>query len=425
MADGAGEKSWWERNVEDPTAAHYDNERKQISQYDTLGLIEHDIKVGVLKGAYGFGKGLVTGLVDIAIVGYKLYTNDPETCEKAWQVTKKAAIESWIYTMGTPEEKMDQNKRMNDAILTVGKAVYHSMKADWDAASGKEGKRTELLSKWTTEAVLTVASFFIGGSEIKAAAQAGKAGELLEEGAVLDTVLTNCPKAADAEKALEAEQAAQKALEAQKALDAAEAEKAAQAEKAAAAEQSAAKAEVKFKDIDAQTQKAIDSFNADGQGASVKDISLEGKSVSQIDSELAGEGGWKTDANGKQVSQDGKWTKTEQTITQNPNGTPCTPYKMTFYENVDGGVVRVKPDGMPDAKFDHMKQPHAAKYVKKDPAGGTDFNNEAFKVDGDRAIPSTPKQLELPPGVVEGTPEAEAYIGENWKTPSHIPVKNP
>src|ERR1700674_2485842 len=120
MADGAGEKSWWERNVEAPTAQYYDDQRKLISPYDTVGLIEHDIKVGALKGAYGFGKGLVTGLVDMAIVGYKLYKNDPETCEKAWQVTKKAAIESWIYTMGTPEQKMDQNKRMNEAILTVG-----------------------------------------------------------------------------------------------------------------------------------------------------------------------------------------------------------------------------------------------------------------------------------------------------------------
>ncbi|MBC7765223.1 MAG: SNF2 helicase associated domain-containing protein, partial [Hyphomonadaceae bacterium] len=62
----------------------------------------------------------------------------------------------------------------------------------------------------------------------------------------------------------------------------------------------------------------------------------------------------------------------EVPIVKNPDGTPCTPYKMTFYEHPDGGVVRLKPDGMPDAKFDHMKNPHGAKYVKKDPQGGTD-----------------------------------------------------
>ena len=185
---------------------------------------------------------------------------------------------------------------------------------------------------------------------------------------------------------------------------------------------------VKFKNIDEETKQALEEFEKASKpgdrGYSVKNLKIANRTASEIDRELAGEGGWKKDPEtGKLVSSDGQWTKTEKLTTQNPDGTPCTPYRQVFYENRDGGVVRVKPDGMPDARFAHMKKPHACKYVKKDPAGDTSFENEAFKVNGGNPIPKTPAQIEFPPGIQPGTPEAEDYIAKCWRTPSHQPLK--
>ncbi|MCM3874997.1 MAG: hypothetical protein NEA02_01115 [Thermoanaerobaculia bacterium] len=249
------EKSWWERNVEDNVAADYDRQRAQISEYDTLGRLEHDIKVGALKGAYGFGKGLLVGIVDIAKVGYKLYTNDPETAEKTWQLTKKVAKESWIAVGGTPEQKADQNKRCTEALLTIGKAVYHGMKADWEAASGTEGKRTELISKWAARGVLEVAALFIGAGEIQEAANAAKAAKLLEEGAVLEKYLAECEavRALEEMQALEAVRAAEAARAAKAAEEAAALAKAKAAEEAAAA----AKAKQAAKEAEAARAEAV------------------------------------------------------------------------------------------------------------------------------------------------------------------------
>src|SRR3954468_14833027 len=109
MAAEQDQKSWWERNVEDSAAHYYDQQRALVSEYDTVGRLEHDVKVGAMKGAYGFAKGLVVGVADVAAVGYKLYRGDPETSEKAWQITKKVAKESWVATFGGPDEKRDQN----------------------------------------------------------------------------------------------------------------------------------------------------------------------------------------------------------------------------------------------------------------------------------------------------------------------------
>jgi hypothetical protein len=177
MGTDQDEKSWWERNVEDTVSESYDRERAAIPEYDVLGRQMHDAEVGAMKGAYHFGKGLVIGLVDVAVVTGKLMSGDPETYQKAWEITKKVAKEAYISQFGSPQEQMDQNRRTNDAIYAVGHSVYESMKKDWEEA-GKIGKHTELVSKWATEGVLTVASFFIGGGEIEAAANTARTGEL-------------------------------------------------------------------------------------------------------------------------------------------------------------------------------------------------------------------------------------------------------
>src|SRR5207244_3006730 len=54
--------------VEVTEAKHYDDERALISPSDYQGLFLHDVKVGILKGTYRFGKGLVTGVADLGIL---------------------------------------------------------------------------------------------------------------------------------------------------------------------------------------------------------------------------------------------------------------------------------------------------------------------------------------------------------------------
>jgi hypothetical protein len=169
---------------------------------------------------------------------------------------------------------------------------------------------------------------------------------------------------------------------------------------------------------------ALRKFREGKVGQSIAQVDINGKSFGRIDVELSG-GGWKphpTDPT-KQISADGQWTKTVQHNTAELADGSTRPWRQIFYENADGGVVRLKPDGMPNAKFDHMRRPHGTKYVKKDPDGDLSFDNEAFKVDGNRAIPKLPSQIEFPPHIKPHTPEAEAYIDELWKTPSHVPLR--
>ncbi|HVF89632.1 MAG TPA: RHS repeat-associated core domain-containing protein [Blastocatellia bacterium] len=186
------------------------------------------------------------------------------------------------------------------------------------------------------------------------------------------------------------------------------------------------KALKKFKNVSDTSKAALEKFYKGEQGLSVKDFNIENKSLSQIDKEIAGSGGWKETGGPvkKAVSADGKWTKTVENITRDSKGNTVNPYTMVFYENADGGVIRLKPDGFPDAKpgLDHIKQPHGCKYVKIDSAGDTGFNNEAFKVEGDEAMPSLPNQLTLPAGLKEGSPEAEAFIKANWTNGTHVPL---
>jgi hypothetical protein len=56
-------------------------------------------------------------------------------------------------------------------------------------------------------------------------------------------------------------------------------------------------------------------------------------------------------------------------------------------------------------------------------AGDTGYKNEAFKVDEEKAIPSSPAQIDYESkGLQEKTPEADAYIEKEWKSPSHEPL---
>jgi hypothetical protein len=151
--------------------------------------------------------------------------------------------------------------------MSIGSALYESFKKDWDNAKA-DGKKTELISKWTTEGVLNIAAFFVGAGEVRAAAGAAeaaealKAAQLLEKGEVLASVVTKCPEVAAAteealaaEKALAAAKAAQQeaaALAKAPAVEeAAAAAKAAEAARTSAAAKAAEKVGMKTEHVEA------------------------------------------------------------------------------------------------------------------------------------------------------------------------------
>jgi hypothetical protein len=109
-------------------------------------------------------------------------------------------------------------------------------------------------------------------------------------------------------------------------------------------------------------------------------------------------GGWKSAGAGKWVTNDGQWTATQQVPSQinpaNPNGVP-----MIFLENTDGGVIRIKPMGVPQGNLASMQNPHYAFYQKINPTGGTGWDNEAFKVVNGTPVPKAPSFIEPPAGM--------------------------
>jgi hypothetical protein len=169
---------------------------------------------------------------------------------------------------------------------------------------------------------------------------------------------------------------------------------------------------VEFQDLSDAQATALKEFNAGKRGAGAKNYDITNKSAKQIDQELTAAG----------------WKKTVEEVKTNGRTQAPLPvdeqYTMIFYEHpTDGSVVRLKPEGMKKSPFPHMTQPHAAKYVKIDPKGGTDFTNEAFKVDGPNAIPKLPDQVKLPAGITPKTPQAEEYLKKVWVTPAHVPLQ--
>lgn len=208
MAEGDGDQNWWERNVEGGMAGLADQERARLPEDQQL---THDIEVGALKGVYGGGKSLVTGLVDLATFGVNVLRGDQATYEKIWDVTKKVASEAYTGYLGTPEEKAEQNRRAYAAIKEVSGSLKAKMQSDWEKAK-KEGKTAELISHWTARGVFEVAALVVGAGEAKAVAKTGELGELSKIGEV-GCVVTKCPvKVAEevvhAEKAMAAEKSA-------------------------------------------------------------------------------------------------------------------------------------------------------------------------------------------------------------------------
>ena len=196
--------NWWERNVEDRTAAKLDEERAKLPEDARL---LNDIETGVLKGAYRGGKGLVTGVVDLAILTGKLFRGDQEINAKIWEWTESLAKESAVGLFGSPEEQREQNERAWNAMRRMAAAVRKKINDDWEKA-GKQGKRAELLSAWTAQGIFEVGTFLVGAAEVKAAAEAAKLSKIGEAG----SIITKCERTAAEVVALEREAAEAAAL---------------------------------------------------------------------------------------------------------------------------------------------------------------------------------------------------------------------
>lgn len=175
---------------------------------------------------------------------------------------------------------------------------------------------------------------------------------------------------------------------------------------------------------------------ADAKVDSIFKVDLAGKTVDEIERQISGgQAGYFTPTQQTQVQPDGfsmsylatdnVWKKTVKVTTHNPRGQMIVPYVQIFYEDHQGGVVRLKPYGNSDAPVAlvHLKQPHGTKYFKLDPAGDLSYENEAFKVDARYALPKAPTQVEMPAGVTYGTPDGEAYLAQCWTFRTHVPLK--
>ena len=200
MPEDDGQKQgWWERNVEAPVAAHLDRERAAIPEEARL---THDIQVGVTKGVYHFGKGIVTGIIGIAGTALKFCT-DPDYRSTVLDKADRLARDFDKLQNGTPEEQLEVAKRAADFGDQMYEGIKQQVKKDWEQA-GKEGKRAELISKWGTQGVLEVASMFVGIGEAKAALKGAevveKAGELAKVGRAADKLVSKCEKAEELAK---------------------------------------------------------------------------------------------------------------------------------------------------------------------------------------------------------------------------------
>lgn len=175
---------------------------------------------------------------------------------------------------------------------------------------------------------------------------------------------------------------------------------------------------------------------ADAKVDSMFKVDLAGRTVDEIDRIVSGgQAGYFVPTQQSQAqndgfsmdyrSADGVWKKTVKVTTHNPRGQMIVPYVQIFYEDRQGGVIRLKPHGNSDAPATlvHLKQPHGTKYFKLDPAGDLSYENEAFKVDARQALPKAPTQVEMPSGVAYGSPGGESYLAQCWTFRTHVPLK--
>ena len=103
-------------------------------------------------------------------------TGDPETNRQNANALVGLAKDYYYLEWGTEEEKQAVQERYNEIGQAIVDNIEKKITDDWDEAV-KDGKEAEMITEWTTQGILEVASLFIGVGEIKAVATADKVAE--------------------------------------------------------------------------------------------------------------------------------------------------------------------------------------------------------------------------------------------------------
>ena len=190
------------------------------------------------------------------------------------------------------------------------------------------------------------------------------------------------------------------------------------------------------KDAKDRLESLTQSFTPDANVDVIFEVPIEGKSVAEIEQIVTdGKSNYFVVATNSQSTQDdgfsqrynsadGEWTKTIKVTTHDFQGRPIIPYIQIFYEDKQGGVLRLKPFGNTAAPthLSHLRSAHGTLYFKKDPNGDLSWENEAFKVYELQPLPKSPKEVKLPEGMEFGSPEAETFLQQCWTNQTHVPL---
>ena len=176
------------------------------------------------------------------------------------------------------------------------------------------------------------------------------------------------------------------------------------------------------------------SFQPDNNVDIIFEVSIDNRSVAEIEQIVTdGKSNYFVSATNSLSTQDdgfsqrynsvdGEWTKTIKVSTHDFQGRTIIPYIQIFYEDRQGGVIRLKPFGntAAPAYLSHLRSPHGTLYFKIDPNGDLSWANEAFKVYNLQPLPKSPKEVKLPEGMEFGSPEAETFLQQCWTSQTHV-----
>ena len=179
--------------------------------------------------------------------------------------------------------------------------------------------------------------------------------------------------------------------------------------------------------VNAHLPETLDAYDKAQIGNSVRDYSVANKTASQIDKELRTDPDWFHKSRPMTAGTNERGRTIYATKGGGTTLNPRSPrvLKQEFYQNVDGGQIKVKPDGSPGGKgpdvsksvvFDAPALTKSGRLKKMD----TSKDNEAFKVTEDGA--AVPKDTRSSSGMERSAPgnnlQGEEKKAENygWRT---------
>lgn len=162
---------WWSQNFES-----FFERFDQVARETSTGPIDAfkwDVVSGIGAGVYGFGKGIVTGVVDLVRYGYNLST-DAQVRTDAFN--KMVALQKLYLRLrfGTAEQQMEAARQIGEFTQGLYSSISAEIQKEWQAATD-EKTRTQLITKWTTRGVLEIATVAIGALKGGKALSVGKA----------------------------------------------------------------------------------------------------------------------------------------------------------------------------------------------------------------------------------------------------------